>query len=198
MSAAGPKGPTPEDPALAPWKPLREALAGSFSARAKGLLGSEFALLDRDGRQLGGLRLRGRGGADLDAGDLRAEIRPTPHPAHAMRHARPYAMRYATPSEDAPFLTAAAAGTSGTLEVTCGGRPYEARFALLRNTAAARPIGDTGGPAGEATRVTGGLTNRGYEAVFDLEDAGALPVAVFLLYHTVSLRRRAYRAGARS
>ena len=191
MSAAGPTTPTPEDPALAPWRPLRETLARSFSARAKGLLGSELALLDRDGRQFGSLRLRGMGGADLDAGGLRAQIRrSTPRPG--------YAMRYAMPSEDAPFLTAEAADTSVTLEITCGGRPYEARLGLLRNTAAARPIGGTGGPTGEATRVTGGLTNRGYEAVFDPEDAGALPVAVFLLYHTVSLRRRAYRAGARS
>ena len=192
MSASGPTKPTPEDPTLAPWNPLRDALAGSFSAGAKGLLGSEFALLGRDGWRFGSLRLRGPEGADLEAGDLRVEIRSAPRPA--MRHA----MRYATPAEEAPFLIAGAADPSSALEITCGGRRYEARFGLLRNAAVARPLVDAGEPAGEAARLTGGLTNRAYEATFDPEDAGALPLAVFLLYRTVSLRRRAYRADTRT
>jgi len=41
-------------------------------------------------------------------------------------------------------------------------------------------------------RITGGLTNRNYEAVFDAGNAGSLPVALFLLYLTVTLRRKAY------
>src|ERR671911_343405 len=68
-----------------------------------------------------------------------------------------------------------------------GARLYRGRLSLLRNTAEA-------GPAGEraTVRITGGLTNRKYDAVFDAGDAGSLPVAFFLLYLTVALRRNAY------
>jgi hypothetical protein len=78
------------------------------------------------------------------------------------------------------------------LKIRCGNRTYEARLNLLRNTAVACSSGGE-----EAARIAGGLTNRSYEAVFDVEDEGSLPVAVFLLYHTVALRRRAFLAGTK-
>jgi hypothetical protein len=58
----------------------------------------------------------------------------------------------------------------------------------LHNKAEAAPSGE------EAAKVhvTGGLTNRNYEAIFDAEAEGSLPVAIFLLYLVVTLRRGAY------
>jgi hypothetical protein len=77
-------------------------------------------------------------------------------------------------------------------EIKCLERLYLGRLSLLRNTARA-------GPAGEraTVRITGALTNRTYEAVFDAEDEGSLPVAFFLLYLTVALRRKAYLTGTK-
>jgi hypothetical protein len=49
----------------------------------------------------------------------------------------------------------------------------------------------------EVARISGGLTNRSYEAVFDAGDEGSVPLAVFLLYLTVALRRRVFLAGAK-
>jgi hypothetical protein len=167
----------PEDPTLTPWRRLRETLAGSFAARARGLLASDFAILDRDGEEVGRLRIHGQKGAELEAGDLEAEID---------RVAR---SRYTMLAGGAEILTARSAGASGTLEISCFDHLYEARLSLLRNTAEAA----TGDEA--AVRISGGLTNRSYEAVFDVEDEGSLPVAFFLLYRTVALRREAYRAG---
>ena len=171
--------PVPEDQTLAPWKGLMENLAGSFSARARGLLATDFALLDQGGREIGHLRVLGPQGAELEAGDLRAWIERTAP------------LRYAMLSGGAPVLSAeAAAGSPGAPLIGCAGRVYEASLALLRNTAEAQS------PAGaRAARVAGGLTNRRYEVAFDAEDVGSLPVAVFLLYRLVALRRGAYRAG---
>ncbi len=154
-------------------------LAGSFAARARGFLASEFVLLSRGGEEFGWLRIYGPEGAELEAGDLRAVIGHDARSLHRML------------TGDAEILVAELSGSSDTLQIRCGNRPYEAHLSLLRNTAVARVPG-----GGEAARVTGGLTNRSYEAVFDTEDDGSLPAAVFLLYHTVALRRRAYRAGA--
>jgi hypothetical protein len=171
--------PSPEGSPFAPWSRLREALAGSFAARARGLLASEFILLNQGGEEFGRLRIDGPEGGELEAGDLRAVIERVPRSGHKML------------TGGAQTLVAQPVGSSDTLEIRCGDRRYEARLSLLRNTAVARvPDG------GEAARVTGGLTNRSYEAVFDTEDDGSLPAAVFLLYHTVALRRRVYRAGA--
>jgi hypothetical protein len=167
----------PEDHALAPWRRLGEALAGSFAARARGLLASDFAILDRDGDEVGRLHIHGPGGAELEAGDLEARIE---------RVAR---SRYSMLSGGTEILAAGPAGTPSTLEIRCFGRRYEARLSLLRNTAEAA-TGDE-----VAARITGGLTNRKYEAVFEVDDEGSLPAAFFLLYRTVALRREAYRAG---
>lgn len=166
--------PLPEE--TTPWRRLGEVLAGSFAARAHGLLGSDFAILDREGEEVGRLRIHGSEGAQLRAGDLEAEI---------SRVAR---SRYMMLSGGAEILTAGSAGAS--LEIRCPGRLYETRLSLLRNTAEAGPAG------GEVVaRITGGLTNRRYEAFFDVDEGCSLPVAFFLLYRTVALRREAYRAG---
>ena len=80
--------------------------------------------------------------------------------------------------------------TIDELEISCGGQTYEAKISFLRNLAVARHAYD-----GERTaRLSGGLAGWSYQATF-ADDRGALPVAVFLLWHVVANRRRAYRAG---
>lgn len=172
--------PAPEDLTLAPWRKLQERLAGYFAARASGLLASEFVLSSRSGEEFGRLRIRGEEGAEFEAGSTEAAIERTAR------------SRYRVLTGDAETLVAEFAGSSGTLEVGRGARAYEVRLSLLRNTATARPSGGE-----EAARITGGLTNLSYEAFFEPEDEGSLPIAVFLLYRTVSLRRRAFLTGAR-
>ena len=165
----------PEDQILAPWRRLGETLAGSFAARARGLLASEFAIMDRGGEEVGRLRIHGREGAELEAGALEARIERLARPGYTMV------------SGGTQILTAESAGASP--EIRCLERLYEVRLSLLRNTAEAGP------PGGEVVaRTTGGLTNRSYEAAFDVDEVCSLPVAFFLLYRTVSLRREAYRA----
>lgn len=167
----------PIDPTPLPFGRLGETLAGSFAARARGILGSDFAILDRDGQEVGRLRIHGQEGAELEAGDLEARIE---------RVAR---SRYTMKAGGREVLAA----DSNTLHLSCHDRPYAARLSLLRNTAEAGPAG------GEVTvRIGGGLTNRSYEADFDMEDEGSLPVAFFLLYRIVALRREVYRAGPKN
>lgn len=171
--------PVPEDHTLAPWIGLRETLAGSFAARARGLFASDFALMDRRGREVGRLRVHGPEGAELEAGNLSARIERT-----APR-------RYEMLVGGAQVLSAETAGSPDAMRIRHMEHVYEANLAVLRNTAEARALtGDS------AVRVTGGLTNRRYEVTFEADDAGSLPVAVFLLYRLVALRRGAYRAGA--
>ena len=172
-------GSTPEDFSLAPWSRLLKTLSGSFVARARGFLTPEFILLNQSGDEFGRLRTYGPTGAELEAENLRAAIGHAPPARHRML------------ADDAEILVAEPLDSPDTLEIRCWGRRYEAHLSLLRNTAVARSSGGE-----EAVRVTGGLTNRAYEAVFDAEDEGSLPVAVFLLYYTAALRSRAYRTGA--
>ncbi len=88
-----------------------------------------------------------------------------------------------------------AAGPKGQtideLEISCGGRTYEARISFLRSLAVAYYA--TGSE--RAVRLSGGLTGRSYEGLFAAEDDCALPVAIFLLWHVAANRRCAYRAG---
>ncbi len=173
--------PVPVDFTSAPWRELREHLAGYFAAQAQGLLGSEFVLSSRSGEEFGRLRVHGLGGAELETRGTRAKIERTAR------------SRYRILTGDAETLVAESArSTSSVLKIMCANRTYEARLNLLRNTAVACSSGGE-----EAARIAGGLTNRSYEAVFDVEDEGSLPVAVFLLYHTVALRRRAFLAGTK-
>ena len=158
-----------------PFRRLGETLAGSFAAHARGILGSDFEILDRDGQEVGRLRIHGQEGAGLEAGDLEARIE---------RVAR---SRYTMKAGGREVLAA----DSNTLHLSC--HDYSARLSLLRNNAEAGPAG------GEMTvRIRGGLTNRSYEADFDMEDEGSLPVAFFLLYRIVALRREVYRAGPKN
>jgi hypothetical protein len=171
--------PAPQDPALAPWKRLREDLAGYFAARTRGLLAPEIALAGRDGEEFGRLRMPGPEGAELEAGDVRASIERAAPSRHRML------------TGDAEVLVADTVGAADVSEVRCGDRLYEVRLGLLRNVAVARS------PDGvEVARVTGGLTNRSYVASFDAGDEGSLPVVVFVLYRLVALRRRAFLADA--
>ncbi|MGH3144272.1 MAG: hypothetical protein ACRDTR_00545 [Rubrobacter sp.] len=171
--------PSPEDPKPPPWGELRKTFAGSFAAHARGLLVSDFVLLDRWGREVGSLRVLEREGAQFEAGGLRAEIQ------------RSIPRRYTMISDGLEVLCAESAVSPAIVELGCEGRTYAASLSLLRNTAEASQEG-----MGQTTvSITGGLTNRRYEAVFDAGDDCALPVAVFLLFRLVALRRGAYRAG---
>jgi hypothetical protein len=167
-----------EDPTLAPWRRLGERLAGSFAARARGLLASEYAIQGREGEEIGRLRIHGAEGAELEAGDLEARI----------EHSAP--TRYTMLSGGATILAARPMGALNTPEIWCLDRLYRGRLSLLRNTAEAGVAQD------EVTvSIAGGLTNRSYEAVFDASNECSLPVAFFLLYLTVSLRSKAYLTG---
>jgi hypothetical protein len=166
--------PMPRDPE--PWRRLRETLEGRFTARARGLLASEFVLLDREGARIGKLDLHGRAGADLAAGDVEARIARVGRYGHAML------------SSGEEILTSTGDPTSPG--ITSHNHPYETSLSLLRNKAEAGPAGNT-----TTVRINGGLTNRNYEATFEPGDQNSLPVALFLLYHLISLRREAYVTG---
>jgi hypothetical protein len=172
--------PVPLDLTLAPWRELREHLAGYFAARAQGLLASEFVLSNRGGEEFGRLRVHGPEGAELEVGSTRVKIERTAR------------SRYRVLTGDAETLVAEFSGSSGALRLRCVNHTYEARLNLLRNMAVARSSGDK-----EVARIAGGLTNRNYEVVFDVGDEGSLPVTIFLLYYTVTLRRRAFLTSTR-
>jgi hypothetical protein len=170
--------PAPQDPALVPWRQLRERLDGYFAARSRGLLASELVLSSRDGEGFGRLRVDGPEGARFEADDVRAQIERTER------------WRYRMLTGDVEVL-AETAGSADASEVRYKDRVYELRLGLLRNTAVASSPGGS-----EAARVAGGLTNRSYEVFFDGGNEGSLPLAVFLLYRIVALRRRAFLTGA--
>ena len=172
--------PTRRDPKLAPWRRLGESLAGSFAARAGGLLASEFAIWDREGEDIGRLRLHGAEGAELEVGGLEARIERSALTGYTML------------AEDATILASVPAGALDTPEIRCLDRLYKGRLSLLRNTARAGPASGTRDDT--TMHINGGLTNRNYNIFFETGDEGALPVALFLLYRLVSLRREAYRA----
>jgi hypothetical protein len=123
--------------------------------------------------------VHGPQGADLEAGEVRATIE------------RGAGSRYRMLGGDGRVILEETAASGDTSEVRCGDRVYEVRLALLRNVAVARSSG-----GGEAARVAGGLTNRSYDAFFDAGEEGALPLAVFLLYRIIALRRRAFLTDA--
>ena len=53
---------------------LRRDLGGSFDAHTRGLLASEFALLNSDGKEFGQLHLGGTPGAELGSGNYAASF----------------------------------------------------------------------------------------------------------------------------
>lgn len=155
------------------WRALARSLGGSFTARARGILAPELSLLDPGGEPFGRLLPRGTEGADLEAGDATARIERTNDAGYRMV------------SGAAELLTSRSPGSATALGISTPDQTYTIRVALLRNLATAQtPDGD------EAVRLSGGLANRRYRATFREE---ALPVAVFLLYHLVELRSRAFR-----
>jgi hypothetical protein len=157
---------------------LRQNLAGSFTARARGLFAPEFVLLGSGGEEFGTLHLSGIGDAQFRAEGFVAAFETS-------------GRRYSMAADGRETLAAHPKGHSrNELEIFCGGRTYEAQISPFRNLAVASQPG-----AERTTRLSGGLTGRSYEAHFAAEDRGALPVAVFLLWRIVATRRHAYRAG---
>ena len=157
---------------------LRQDLGGSFIARACGLFAPEFALLGPSGEEFGRLCLGGIPDAEFRSGDLVAAFEAS-------------GRRYRMVADSKEVLAASPKGRSvDNLEISCGGRTYEAQISPFRNLAvASRPGGE------RAAHLSGGLTGRSYEVLFDAEEGCALPLAVFLLWRVVADRRRAYRVG---
>jgi hypothetical protein len=169
-----------EDSKLVPWRRLGKMLEGSFAARARGLLASEFAILDSNGEEIGGLEIHGIEGAGLEVGDLEARIESSDPTGYTML------------AGGAEILTARPLRAWNAPEIMCLDRLYQGRLSVLRNTAEAGPVGERA-----TIRIIGGLTNRNYEALFDAGSEDSLPVAFFLLYLTVALRHKAYLTGTK-
>ena len=167
--------PMQEDSKLAPWRRLGETLQGSFAARQRGLLASGFAILDSDGQEIGRLEIHGIEGAGLEVGDLEARIESRVPTGYSML------------AGGTEILTARPLRAWNAPEMSCLGHLYRGRLSLLRNTARAGRAGEEG-----TVRISGGLTNRNYEAAFDAGNEDSLPIAFFLLYLTVALRSKAY------
>jgi len=177
---------------LAAWDLLADRLGGgAFVARARGLLGAEFALLDAtgEGEEFGRLRMLGLTGAELSAGDGLVEA--------VVQRQGLYGARYRMTTGGSQVLIAGPERPPEPLRVFCGGRPYAVESSVLRNRATARPLVPSGadaadGGASAEVRLRGGLSGRAYRAEFRAGDGGALAVAAFLLYRAVALRRQAY------
>jgi hypothetical protein len=142
-----------------------------------------LVLLTTDGEPFGDLEPDGAGGARLRAGDLEAHIGPRAGGGYTM-----------TAGND-EILVAGPSGSGTVLDLRfldpgSGERSYGASISLLRGEAVARRTG-----GGEIVRISGGLTNRRYEATFVPEDPASLPMATFLLNHAFTLRRAAFRTG---
>ena len=160
---------------------LRQSLDGAFAARADGLLAYRFALLDRNGREFGRLRLTGASVAELRLGGYAATFETSKR-----------RLRMVTDGEEVLVGTPKMRSID-ELILTSGERTYDASFSFFRNRAiASRPDGK------DAARLSGGTTGRSYEAAFDTGDERALPVAVFILWHLTMNRRLAYLTGAAS
>lgn len=160
------------------WYDLQQNLGGSFTAHARGLLATEFVLLNPDGEEFGRLRLSRVSGAEFQSGNYTAAFEAS-------------GRRYRMVADGREVLIAGPKGRSiDELEILCDGQTYEARVSFLRSLAlASYPDG------GRVVSLSGGLMGRNYDALFDAENGCALPVAVFLLWHVTTNRRRAYRAG---
>jgi len=166
---------------LAAWNLLAGRIrGGSFAARARGLLGIEFALSDADGEEFGRLRMQGLTGAEVLLSGL---------PTTEVERQGLYGARYRMATGGAQVLIAGPERPPEPLRVFCGGTVYGVESSLLRNRATARPLSpDSGGEVG----LRGGLSGRAYRAEFRPGDGGALAVAAFLLYRAVALRRQLY------
>lgn len=157
---------------------LGRRLEGSFTAHASGLLAAEFILRDHDGEEFGRLRLGGASGAEFRSADYAATFEASEE-------------RYRMVAYSEEVLSATRGGSYDELVVQAGGRTYETRVSLLRNLAVALYPSSSE----RAAYLSGGLTSRSYEVFFATEDGCTFPVAIFLLWHVVTRRRRAYRTG---
>ena len=160
---------------------LQRNLGGSFTARPRGFLATKFALLGPNSEEFGQLRLHGASNAKFQSEN---------HTATFEASGRHY--RMVAGSEE--VLAARPKKWSiDELEISCSNEAYEVRASFFRNLAVASY------PDGErAARLSGSLMGRSYEAIFATDDECALPIAVFLLWHIVANRRRAYRVGSLS
>lgn len=166
----------PKTQLFAPWKTLRQSLPGSFTVRARGLLGNDFVLLGADGAEHGYLKMTEGREAKFTVGGM--EI--------LMDHKT--GSRYTMLSDGEEILYASPSNiSSDELEVWCGEESYKASVSLFRNRTVVR--GETGD---ETVRLAGNPTGRSYKVELDLDDPCALPVAMLLIYHTALSRRRAY------
>lgn len=163
------------------WNLLQNSLAGSFRARARNLLGTEFSLLGPDEREFARLRMRGYAGAEIRAGTSVTTIESSS--SHYQMTTGGAVVLLAEPREPRPE-------PQPGLRISSGAIVYEASYNLLRNTATALP--ETPDTSAEVS-LEGGFTGRSYRAEFPRGDGGALAVAVFLLYRNASLRRQAFQ-----
>ncbi len=169
---------SPKARTTTPWRTLQENLTDSFIARARGFLGDEFALSNKDGEELGRLKILGSEGAKFTASGLEVTV------------GRISGSRYTMLSDGEEVLSVQPANASvEELEIRCGGRDYTATVSLFRNRAVVR---DESGM--EVARLKGNVTGRTYRIETATEEPCVLPLAVLLLYHTAFHRRRAYRA----
>lgn len=171
----------------ASWDGIAKNLGASFRVRARGLLGSRFSLLDDEGEEWGQLRMLGPYAAEVHAGGAVSEI----------ERVGEFGARYRMRTGGAPLLIAGPERPEEALRIFCGGKSYEARTNLLRNTSVARhltggSVKDDNGSTGDEVSLSGGIAGRSYRAVFPGGDGGALAVAVFLLYRNVAIRRTAF------
>jgi hypothetical protein len=159
------------------WYGLQQSLGGSFTARARGLLTAKFDLLNPEGKEFGRLQLHGPSVAEFESDGRAATLTKTEG-------------SYRMVAEGEEVLTAAPRGRSiDELEISCGGRTYEARVSFFRNLG----VASYGRGCERAVSVSGGLVGRSYQVLFTPDDECALPAAVFLLWHVAANRRRAYR-----
>jgi hypothetical protein len=162
------------------WYDLQHNLGGSFTALARGLLTTKFALLDSGGKKFGQLQLRGLSAAEFESGGRTATSTQTEG-------------SYRMVAQGEEVLIAAPKGQSiDELEISCGGQTYEARVSFFRNLA----VASYGKGGGRVVSVSGSLMGRSYQLLFSPDDRCALPAAIFLLWHIAANRRRAYRLGS--
>jgi hypothetical protein len=158
---------------------LRQTLGGYFTAHARGLLATKFALMTSEGEEFGRLSLSGPSDAEFTYGSSVATFEASG------RHYRMVA------NGEQAVVAGPKERSINALAISCARQNYEARISSLHNLALAHHA-----PGGERTvRLSGGLTARRYEAIFADDDGCALPIALFLLWHVVANRRRVYRAG---
>lgn len=167
-----------QTPEFIPWNTIQAQLDGYFEARAHGLLHPSYTLMDRSGHTFAELHAHGDR-VTLTAGDLEAGIARTSRNGYGML-SKGIELARVTPLAD----------SVATLRIECAGRVYESHLRLIRNVVVVQAQ-----DGGEIVRLSGGLAGRHYEAVFDSEAEGALPVALLVLYYMTALRQRIYLAG---